>query len=59
MRNVLAEHNQHRKQGSTSTVALRRCFDGPRAYIPPRDAINATEFHRFFDAKVDGVREQL
>ena len=26
-----------------------------RGRIPPCDAINATEFHRFFDAKVDGV----
>jgi len=27
-----------------------------RRRIPPCDTINATEFHRFFDAKVDGVR---
>jgi len=27
-----------------------------RGRIPPCDAITATEFHRFFDAKVDGVR---
>ena len=27
-----------------------------RGRFPPCDAINATEFHRFFDAKVDGVR---
>jgi len=27
-----------------------------RGRIPRCDAINATEFHRFFDAKVDGVR---
>jgi len=27
-----------------------------RGRIPPCDAINATKFHRFFDAKVDGVR---
>ena len=27
-----------------------------RGRIPPCDAISATEFHRFFDAKVDGVR---
>ena len=26
-----------------------------RGSIPPCDGINATEFHRFFDAKVDGV----
>ena len=27
-----------------------------RGRVPPTDAIDATEFHRFFDAKVDGVR---
>ena len=27
-----------------------------RGRIPPCDAINATKFHRFFDAKVDEVR---
>jgi len=27
-----------------------------RGHVPPNDAIGATEFHRFFDAKVAGVR---
>jgi len=37
---------------------LWRSFDAlmGRGRIPPCDGINATEFHQFFDAKVDGVR---
>ena len=29
-----------------------------RGRAPPCDAVSATEFHRFFDSKVEGVRAQ-
>jgi len=50
-RNKIDIESKNPRQLWRSVDALmgRRC-------IPPCDTINATEFHRFFDAKVDGVR---
>ena len=47
--NVLAEQNRHRKQGSTSTVAIRRCFDGPRAYSSMQPSSTGSSTRRWME----------